>query len=321
MNTLFADIILYDNVGIPYNGNTKDEQGMGGSEFQAILLLEEFSKNNKKVICLNNTNLDKEINGVLYLSNKSIHKYKFKCNHLIIHRNSDIPSTILHKKCYQWITDNYNHSNLQFFDLLEKNKCKLITLSEFSSNQFPNNWNKHIINFIIPEWVYDYEIPQNKSDFVYASSLMKGYKSTINHWAYLKNKTNLLNNKKLHVCLPGYDNPSHDISIQELNINYLGSLTFKKVVKLMSKSEGLFYVNTMPETFCITAVLAEILKTTPHIFCLNGSGALEEVLNTKSVTKNFKDFINNIEKQINCESPKNYKPKIIIDKWLNIFNE
>ncbi len=53
MNTLFADIILYDNVGIPYNGNTKDEQGMGGSEFQAILLLEEFSKNNKKVICLN----------------------------------------------------------------------------------------------------------------------------------------------------------------------------------------------------------------------------------------------------------------------------
>jgi hypothetical protein len=321
MNNLFADIILFDNIGIPYNGDTLNKQGMGGSEFQAILLLEELAKLNKKVICLNNSNKECEIKNVLYLPHNYRYKFNFKCNHLIIHRNSSIPNNILHKKCYQWITDNNSYLNLEFFDILENNKCKLITLSKFSEDQFPNNWNKHIINFMIPDWVYNYEIPENKEHYIYASSLMKGYQSTLNHWAYLKNKTDILNGKNLNVCLPGYDNPSHDISDKTLNVNYLGSLAFEKVVELMAKSEGLFYINTMPETFCITAVLAEILKTTPHIFCLNGYGALQEVLNTKSVVRNFKDFIINITEQKKCESPNNYKSKIIIDKWLNIFDQ
>jgi hypothetical protein len=55
MNNLRVDVVLYDDVGTPYTTKTMHESGMGGSEFQGILLLKELLKQNKKVICVNNT--------------------------------------------------------------------------------------------------------------------------------------------------------------------------------------------------------------------------------------------------------------------------
>lgn len=321
MNDIFANIILFDTVGIPYIGTDLNVKGMGASESQVIFLLEEFAKLNKKVICLNNTKIDKEVNGVLYLSNTNIEKFNFKCDHLILHRNSLIPKNIKHRKCYQWVTDNNNSFNLSYYDLIDNNKCKLITLSQYSADQYPKDWNKHVINFMIPDWVYDYKIAQNKSDYVYASSIMKGYESTINYWMYMKNRYKQFNNKSLNVCLPGYDNPNFNLNDKNYQINYFGTLTFKEVVQLLSKSEGLFYVNTMQETFCVTAVLAEILKATPFILCLNGYGALKEVLNSPTVCCESKDFFKKIlQKQNNDIDPKIYKPKNIINQWLKLFD-
>ncbi len=321
MNNLFANVILFDTNGIDYVGDDIEKKGMGASESQAIFLLEEFAKLNYKVICLNNTKINKEVNGVLYLSNNNIEKFNFKCEHLILHRNSAIPKNIKHKKCYQWITDNNSYSNLSYYDLIDNNKCKLVTLSKYSYDQYPANWNKHIINFIIPDWVYNYELPKIKSDYVYASSLMKGYESTLNYWIYIKNKYKSLANKSLNVCLPGYDNPNFDLNDKHNQINYLGTLNFKQVVDLLSKSEGLFYVNTMQETFCVTAVLAEILKATPHILCLNGYGALKEVLNSNTVTNNTKDFFENILLEKKCNiNPNLFNSKKIIQEWQKVFD-
>lgn len=319
MMNLYADIILFDSTGSPYTGETVITNGMGGSEFQAILLLEAFAKLNKKVICLNNTDSDKQINNVLYLSNKNIFKYNFKCEHLIIHRNSNIPK-IPHKFCYQWITDNNTSSNLNYYNYLDNKKIKLITLSEYSSNQFPKDWEKYVINFIIPDWVYEYEIPKNKKNYIYASSIMKGYHQTSDHWKFLK-INNKLQNEILNVCLPGYDNPEQDISESQFDIKYHGSLTFKDTVDLMASCKGLFYVNAMTETFCITAVLAEILKTTPYIYCLNGYGALKEVLNCNTITDNSKDFFKSLENKNKLElNAKNYKTDRIINDWKKLMN-
>jgi hypothetical protein len=322
MNNLFANIILFDTSGIAYTGDDLDKKGMGASESQAIFLLEEFAKLNYKVICLNNTNIEKEVNGVLYLSNTNIQKFDFKCDHLILHRNSIIPKNIKNKKCYQWVTDNNTHFNLSYYNLIENNKCKLITLSQYSADQYPQDWNKHVINFMIPDWVYDYKISEKKSDYVYASSIMKGYESTINYWMYMKNTYESLNNKSLNVCLPGYDNPNFNLNNKNYQINYFGTLTFKQVVELLSQSEGLFYVNTMQETFCVTAVLAEILKATPFILCLNGYGALKEVLNSETVCNNSKEFFENILLQKKDQTNiKSYRSKNIIEKWQKIINE
>jgi hypothetical protein len=318
MTDVFADIILFDNIGSPYDGNTMHESGMGGSEFQAILLLEELAKEGYKIICLNNYNTESFVNGVLYAPNTYINKYNFKCNNLIIHRYSDIPK-IAHKKAFMWATDLNGVHNLKFYKLFEEKKLTLITLSQFQNDLFPKFWDKHIIYFMIPDWVYEYSIPENKKNFIYASSLMKGYSSTLPMWKYLKDQKILSNTDMLNVCLPGYDNPVQDISDEDYGVNYLGTLKFKEVIELMAKCRGMFYVNTMPETFGISVVLADILKTTPFVYGVNNLGGLPELVNNKYLTVDMQEYINMFKNYSTSDSnPKNFRPKMVIKWWKKI---
>jgi hypothetical protein len=317
MNTIYADVILFDNIGMVYNGNTLHTEGMGGSEFQVILLLEELAKMGKSVICLNNTKEQLKINNVMYLPHTNINQYEFKCKNLIIHRSSDIPK-IAHRKAFLWVTDLNGPHNLKFYNLFEQNKLELICLSEFQASLFPSTWTKHVIYFMIPEWVYDYEIPKEKSGYVYASSLMKGYGGTLEYWKYLKSQ-NLLNGKQLNVCLPGYDNPSSDISMPIYDINYLNTLPFKEVVSTIANCEGMFYVNIMPETFGISVVLAEILQTTPYVLGLNGLGSLREVLNGSTITTDMKTFVDYFKKEKpQPTKPRQFKSEMVMKRWKKI---
>jgi hypothetical protein len=317
MNTIYADVILFDNIGMVYNGNTLHTEGMGGSEFQVILLLEELAKMGKSVICLNNTKEQLKINNVMYLPHTNINQYEFKCKNLIIHRSSDIPK-IAHRKAFLWVTDLNGPHNLKFYNLFEQNKLELICLSEFQASLFPSTWTKHVIYFMIPDWVYDYELPQEKSGYVYASSLMKGYNGTLEYWKYLKSQ-NLLNGKQLNVCLPGYDNPSSDISMPIYDINYLNTLPFKEVVSTIANCEGMFYVNIMPETFGISVVLAEILQTTPYVLGLNGLGSLREVLNGSTITTDMKTFVDYFKKEKpQPTKPRQFKSEMVMKRWKKI---
>jgi len=318
MNMIYADLILFDSIGMSYDGNTLNTQGMGGSEFQAILLLEELVKEGYKVICLNNCNTESFVNGVLYAPNNLVNNYNFKCNNLIIHRCSDIPK-IAHKKAFVWATDLNGVHNLKFYKLFEEKKLTLVTLSQFQNDLFPKFWDKHIIYFMIPDWVYEYSTPDNKKNFIYASSLMKGYPSTLQMWKYLKDQKILNNTDILNLCLPGYDNPNQDISDKNYGVHYLGTLKFKEVVELISKCRGMFYVNTMPETFGISIVLADILKTTPFVFGINGLGSLPELVNNKNLTTDMQEYINMFKNYSASDSnPRNFRPKMVIKWWKKI---
>ena len=318
MTDIYADVILFDSIGSPYDGNTMHQSGMGGSEFQAILLLEELAKEGYKVICLNNCNTESFINGVLYAPNTYTNKYKFKCNNLIIHRYSDIPK-IASKKAFMWATDLNGVHNLKFYKLFEEKKLTLIALSQFQNDLFPKFWDKHVIYFMIPDWVYEYSIPENKKNFIYASSLMKGYSSTLPMWKYLKNEKILSQTDMLNVCLPGYDNPVQDISDEDYGVNYLGTLKFKEVVELMAKCRGMFYVNTMPETFGISVVLADILKTTPFVYGVNNLGGLPELVDNKNLTTDMQEYINMFKNySIKDSAPRNFRPKMVIKWWKKV---
>jgi hypothetical protein len=318
MTDIYADVILFDSIGSPYDGNTTHKCGMGGSEFQAILLLEELAKEGYKVICLNNSNKESFVNGVLYAPNNLIDIHKFKCKNLIIHRYSEIPK-IAHKKAFMWATDLNGIHNLKFYKLFEEKKLSLITLSNFHNDLFPKSWDKHVIYFMIPDWVYEYSIPENKKNYIYASSLMKGYSSTLPLWKYLKNERILTNSDVLNVCLPGYDNPTQDISDKDYGINYLGTLKFKEVIELMAKCRGMFYVNTMPETFGISVVLADILKTTPFVYGINGLGSLSELVDNKNLTTDMQEYINMFKNHsIKDSTPRNFRPKMVIKWWKKV---
>lgn len=317
MNTIFADVILYDEIGMSYTGNTIEESGMGGSEFQAILLLEELAKLGKSVICLNNVKNEVKVNGVMYIPNTYTQQYSFKCNNLIIHRYSNIPK-IASKKAFIWATDLNGPHNLKFYTLFEQNKLELVTLSEYQSSLFPSNWKKHVVYFMIPDWVYEYEVPAEKHGYVYASSLMKGYKGTLDYWMFLKDH-GVFKDKQLYVCLPGYDNPSSDISIAQYDVNYLNTLPFRRVVETIAGCEGMFYVNIMPETFGISPVLAEILKTTPYVLGMNGLGALGELLNSPTLTTDMRTFINYFKNEkTQPVKARQFKSELVMKRWKKI---
>lgn len=290
MNTIFADVILYDEVGSPYTGDTIINSGLGGSEFQSILLLEELAKRGKRVVCLNNIKNVSTVNGVLYVPNTFFQDYSFICNNLIIHRYSSIPP-IKHKKAFIWSTDLNGPHHLKFYNAFNSYQLELITLSKFHNNLFPPQWKKHVIPFVIPDWIYEYKIPKHKSNYIYASSIMKGLSPTLDYWRFLKHN-NFLQNKTLYVCCPGYDNPSNDsISDRLNNIVYLNTLPLNGVVEKIASCEGMFYVNTVPETFGISVVLAELLQTTPFVYGINGLGALPELIWDTPLTTDMKIFI------------------------------
>lgn len=318
MNSIKADVVIYDSVGTPYTTKTMYNSGMGGSEFQSILLLKELQKRGKKVICINNTSQTVLDEDILYIPINESKNYDIKTNNLIIHRMSDVPK-IPHKKAFIWVTDLNGPHTLKHYDILNASKVELVTLCKFHNKLFPNGWIKHTIPFIIPDEVYNYSIPE-KSGYVYASSIMKGYGATNTFWKYLKTQ-GLLKNKTLSVCLPGYDNPAGDLSDTKFDINYLGSLPFSKVLEVIAKSEGMFYVNVMPETFGISVVLAEILKCTPIVYGINGLGSLTEVIKTKqSIVTDMKDFIDffKYKKGNIVNDVYDYRPNTIIEKWLEI---
>lgn len=325
MNEIFADVILFDSVCVPYTGQTIETAGIGGSEWQAVLLLEELAKLGKKVVCLNNNQQELIYNNVLYLPNNYTKKYNFKCKNLIIHRTSEIPVLIKHKNCFVWSTDLNNTSNLKYYELFERKKCKLITLSEFHKKNYPADWDGDVINFMIPDWIYEFKIDANKKDYIYASSMMKGYNATFQYWAYLKSNGILKRDDKLNVCLPGYDNPNYSLTMDNFNIEYHGSLPLKKIVEKIAACKYMFYVNQVPETFGLSPVLADILKTTTHIYCSNGIGSLNEVLNSPNVTTDSKKFVDNIKNAAKYNigsniAPKSYRPKDILPKWLRLLD-
>jgi hypothetical protein len=173
---------------------------------------------------------------------------------------------------------------------------------------------------MIPDWVYDYELPQEKSGYVYASSLMKGYNGTLEYWKFLKSN-GVFNGKQLNVCLPGYDNPSSDISMPIYDVNYLNTLPFKEVIDVVAKCEGMFYVNIMPETFGISVVLAEILQTTPYVLGLNGLGSLPELLNSKTLTTDMRSFINYFKTEKSQPvKARTFKSEMIMKRWKKILD-
>jgi len=218
-----------------------------------------------------------------------------------------------------WATDLNGVHNLKFYKLFEEKKLTLITLSQFQNDLFPKFWDKHVIYFMIPDWVYEYSIPENKKNFIYASSLMKGYSSTLPMWKYLKDQKILSNTDMLNVCLPGYDNPVQDISDEDYGVNYLGTLKFKEVVELMAKCRGMFYVNTMPETFGISVVLADILKTTPFVYGVNNLGSLPELVDNKNLTTDMQEYINMFKNySVSDSNPRNFRPKMVIKWWKKV---
>ncbi len=301
------DVIFFDAVGTPYIGSTPRLQGLGGSEFQTILVAEGLAKAGLSVMCFNNTPFAAQENGVWYFPKDALRYRKYKTKALVNLRNSQLPTEYVeYDRLYIWVTDlpgpHYdiiNHIAKQHPD------ATLITVSKWHHDVFTTPLKKVFIYNSIPDAVYDYSVKNKSKDvtkFIYASAAMKGLNETVSFFKAMK-KDYFFKKAELSILSPGYDSPSKEI-LDDKKLIFKGALPFQDVVKELAASNVLLYVNTMPETYGISVVLSEILNCTPFVLYTNHAGALPEVSNSPYIMANpelfyseLVDFVKNPNKK------------------------
>ena len=319
------DVVFFDTIGMPYTGKTPGEKGLGGSEFQVILLAEELASSGANVLVLNTTNESKRFADVDYAPYQRVGEIDF-CHYFILNRYSRIP-VISSQKRFVWASDfagpEYAHLE-SFFD--GGSSATLVCLSEWQRQLFPSHWKSTVIPYMLPKWVYELELTANPKKFVYASAALKGLTQTLDVWREIVGTDNP-QGLELVVCSPGYDAPEMSQLMQTPGVKYIGSIPFDQVAKEIASSAGLFYVNVYPETFCIVAALTEALKRRTHILCVNSKGGLPETIRSPLLTFDRNHFMRVFQRYLepNDENglgePKDYRPNTISSQWIKLLDE
>lgn len=318
------DVIHLDSVGMPFTGSTPRHQGLGGSEFEAVLLLETLAQKGLNVISFNKTPFPAHQYGVYYYPLDTLKIQKFKCKTLIVERMSNIPHEVIDfEKLIIWATDVPGDSyNLHEPWFKIGSDTTLVAVSQWHTSLFPSHWNKTHIYNMIPDWVYDIKSAKDNNLFIYASAAQKGLAQTVDCFKELK-KNYFFKKHELIVLNPGYDDPQAE-ALKKNKIQFAGSLPFKEVVQNLAKCGSMLYIDTFPETFGISPVMAEILGCNTFIFCPNGFGALKETMNSNLIDNEQNRFFNNLlefgknPKSIIKPTPKDYRISTIIPQWMNL---
>jgi len=317
------DVIIFDNIGMPFTGSTPRLQALGGSELGVILVAESLARMNKKVLVLNNCKNPAFEYGVSYYPLSVLNYKKINCINLILNRTSELKNeNLIFQNLFVYLQDIYTQEYINYFENIQRTykDTVFITVSDWLLNNLPNTLNKKYIHNMIPDWVYNVEKKKNYNRYIYCSAAFKGLKETIDFWNIIK-KQNKFKKIELVVCNPGYDIVDQ-ILLKNNKINFLGTLKFSDMVYEMANCAGLFYVNTYPETFCNIAAIANALKIHTHILCLNDYGALRETLGKNNlVRKNIDDFLINFYQNLETETniPQiNYRQSYVFDKWKEV---
>ncbi len=285
------DVIIFDSIGTPFIGSSPRMHGLGGTEFQEILLAEGLAKSRLDVMCINNTPYGAFQNGVWYFAPEIFGMRKFKTKVLITMRHSQIPLEYIEfDKHFVWLTDlpnpNYELVNKM---VQERPDTNIISVSQWQNSLFPQHWKKTFIYNQIPDEVYQVKEPRSKDKlkFIYASAAQKGLDETVQFWKMMK-KEYAFKKSELFVLSPGYDQPSKNAI--DGKITFKGAMPFHDTVREIASSNAMLYLNKLPETFGISPVISEILGVPPFILCLNQPGALLETLNSPFVTNDQQKY-------------------------------
>lgn len=307
------DVVIYDSIGLPYNGHTRS--GIGGSEFAVQRLALALVKVNYKVLVLNNVeSLNVQVfDGVVYGSCYCMNNIETTA--LLLQRCSVFPTNIDFENLVIQVHDMPGgNEHLDRFFRRSSLKATLVAISSWQRATYPMHWNSEIIPALIPDEAYNTQYCKVPGKFIYASAAMKGLKETIARWKELR-----FSDSKLYVLSSGYDDPGE---FDDCSIIKLGTLSNTELWYHIGTSEGMFYVNTYPETFCVTAHLAEVFKTRTHILCLNGRGALDETINSELVTDSFDLFKYRFLEAYGTNKfqsiANNYSISSLLPKWIKV---
>lgn len=285
----FFDVLFFDSVGMPYVG---ESCALGGTEQQTIRVAEGLAAAGKRVGVLNRTSESGTVNGVFYgpLSTRA------EMDTLVILRTSQVSRSPA-RRTIVWAHD-VGPQQLSAGELVCVSKWQLSTYGREGTVIMPMLPAIQVIHTPV------------RGRFIYASAACKGLDVTLEMWSALPvKKTHLL------VTNPGYDWDRVPKKLPE-NVTYLGVLpSISHVMEVMATCEGLFYVNTFPETAGVTPALAEAIGLRAHVLSANPCGLTEMVTGgylTSDPDQFARDFVH----------PKKYPPPTkkygTIEQWLEL---
>jgi hypothetical protein len=317
------DVLLVSNTGIGFSPGIEGVGPLGGTELECCLLLEELSKLGLKCGSVNPIGSPVKSKGVECWPLSSMKILDIKAKILINMRGVPPPTGIAFQRIIHWMTDLIVPSNQYYQEMLPPElKQTTVAVSDFHLAQMPQKWNPTRIYNMVPQFIYDF--PSVKKDprlFIYPSAAMKGLPETLKLWHEMRNHY-VIGKSKLLVLSPGYDHPDMEELKKVKNVEFVGALRLQDVVGALARCTGLFSVNKMPETFGLVYAFAEAVGCAPHVMCLNGPGAIPEVINTKTVTFDAKTFSQNIidygSGKYQIQKPKNFSPSEVLSDWVRL---
>ena len=329
------DVIVHDDVSSAIHPLVAERGGMAGAEHQVVLLAEGLAARGHRVLVRSRLGrLGATARAAVYEDASSPGEIGARA--LLIHAYSSIPAGVRADRTLVLSKDMpgggfHDH----FSPHLESGEWTHVAPSEWASGYYGHvypKWKRRVVlPYMVPDAIYDrpkgnecelrhYRSPRR---FFYASAAIKGLSRTLDVWNELADR--LDHGAELHVCLPGYDEPSaaDRESFGYRGVTFRGSLTPAQLVEELSTASGLFYVNTFRETFCMTAVTGEVLGCRTHVLCEGGGfGALEETLRSGLVTDRREQFDRLFEHGLDLRSPtdltwrpRNFRVSAVLPRW------
>lgn len=287
LNVLFH-IGYYDNLFSPI------DRELGGTE-QVLLNTVKYLAKEFNVYVTGDV-AEMSVDGVEYINRELLWKTKRKYDVVIgvgyIHFLLDIENKVDYNKTYLWLhnTEYYPYYKGETLpnegrDLLPK-LSGIICVSEWHKKNTAEKYNypldkiKIIYNSVDVTNFTDEE--KVKDSFIYSSHPERGLDTLLELWYYIKD---IKPNATLKVFCPKYGLDVFNQTYRKLNlkdVHFIGNVDTKTLRQEYSKAEYWFYPTQYEETFCITAVEAQLagckIITSPI-------GALPEIIHTAEFIK------------------------------------
>lgn len=299
------DVLFLNHVGpIGFDYNT---EALGGSELEILQIAEQMSKLGHKVAIANGASKHYRQRGVDFVPRSMTH-LAWPTKALYLERMTkwapdEFPSGKLPPRVVVRATDIYCVNYDVHRQMLIDGRAALVGVTRWhvdKSGALGTGFSFAKETIVIPPILEPTpETLRVPGRFIYASGPMKGLDATTKAWREMFAKfagERCLEGAQLQIVLPGWGYDRLPTLTQEdaaCRISMFGVPSLDRYRRVIASAEGLFFVNTMTETFCCAAAFAERSGARTHILCENGFGGIPEaIIDHRLLTDNKDRFFN-----------------------------
>jgi hypothetical protein len=314
------DLLIWDpRVRFP-SSEEATQKAMGGSEVYAVMLCTELVKRGHKVAIAHGGG-NFEFRGVQCVNTAQLRSWRcWPTKSLVVQRSHHIgyPTPPLPPTVVILAHDTYNHGYDVHAPVLSNGRARLICNSKWQAAAFKLAKDRRAV---YPMVGVAPETEKVKGRFVYGSGVLKGLPDTVGFWKHLRKRyPEKMRDQRLLIIHPGWGDGYGRYANAAFGIEYAGAPSTEEYRRLVASAEGLFFVNTYPETWCNLAVIAERARTRTHILCKVGRCGIPEGLSDSSLVTDSpiafeQDFIAHLGAPLPTHPVVDRSPAAMIATW------